>query len=113
MKLSEINCEKVKNLDGIQGDGTTDKTGKYKGIDKNKVSCMQKYYLDENGKKHDANELKMMIANHYKKFENDEKFYQALCDCCQEKEKDFPGITGDNQWEKLYKCLENKGFKKS
>ena len=113
MTLSEIDCKKVKNLDGIQGEGTIDQTGKNKGIDKEKVSCMQKYYLDDKKNKQEANELKSMINRHYKNYESNVDFYKALCSCCQEKVKGFPGITGDNQWEKLYKCLDNKGYKKS
>ncbi|XPV67768.1 MAG: hypothetical protein ACNI25_10620 [Halarcobacter sp.] len=113
MALSEIDCSKVKNLGDIQGSGTIDQTGENKGIDKGKVACMQKYYLDDKKNKKEANEIKMMISKYYKKYEADENFYKALCNCCQEKVKGFPGIEGSNQWEKLYKCLSNKGYKKS
>ena len=113
MKLSDIDCSKVKDLDGIQGNGSIDETGKYKGIDKTKVSCMQKYYLDEEGNKKTANELKTMIKRHYNEYADDEDFYKALCTCCQLKDKGFPNIQGSNQWEKLYNCLEKKGYKKS
>lgn len=112
MSLSNIDCSKVKNLDDIQGDGTVDQTGENKGIDKGKVACLQKYYLDDKKNKKEANEMKLMINKYYKNYESDEEFYQALCSCCQEKLKGFPGIEGDNQWEKLYKCLESKGYAK-
>jgi len=113
MKLSAKDCNKVKNLDDLQGKGTTDETGKYKSIDKVKVACLQKYYLDENKEKKEANEMKTMIRNHYKKYSDKEDFYKALCECCQLKVKGFPDIEGDDQWDKFYKCLENKGYKKS
>ncbi len=113
MKLTDIKCSEVKDLDGIQHEGSIDKTGKYKGIDKKKVSCMQKYYLDEKGNKKEANELKTMINNHYKPYQDDEEFYKVLCQCCQLKVQGFPNIEGNNQWEKLYKCLSNKGYEKS
>lgn len=113
MKLSEIDCSKVKNLEDIQGRGTVDKTGKHKGTDRKKVSCMQKYYLDEYGNEKPKNEIKSMINNYYKKYKNDEDFYKALCECCQLKLRGFIGIKGSDEWEKLYNCLEKKGYKKS
>ncbi len=113
MKLSEINCNDVISLDDIQGAGTTDKNSGNKGLDKKKVACMQKYYLDENGKKQPANELKRMIKKYYEIYENDEDFYKALCECCQLKVKGFIGFEEANEWEKLYACLEDKGFHKA
>ncbi len=113
MKLSEINCDEAISLDDIQETGTTDKNSGNKGLDKKKVACMQKYYLDENGKKQPANELKRMIKKYYEIYENDEDFYKALCECCQLKVKGFIGFEGANEWEKLYACLEDKGYLKA
>lgn len=112
MKLSEINCDSATSLDDIQGMGSTDKTGDNKGVDKTKVACMQKYYLDNDGNKRPANELKGMIKKYYEIYEDDEEFYKALCECCQLKEKGFVDFKGANQWKKLYACLEEKGFYK-
>jgi hypothetical protein len=113
MKLSEINCDEAISLDDIQGIGSTDKNSGNKGLDKKKVACMQKYYLDEDGKKQPANELKRMIKKYYKTYEDDENFYKVLCECCQLKEKGFVDFEGTNQWEKLYACLEDKGYSKT
>jgi hypothetical protein len=112
MKLSEINCNNASSLDDIQGRGTVDKNGDNKGIDKKKVACMQKYYLDKEGNKKPANELKRMIKKYYEQYEDDEDFYKALCECCQLKLKGFVDFEGANEWEKLYACLESKGFDK-
>lgn len=105
MSLKDVDCKKIDSIEDIQKAGIyVDQTGKNDGSDKSRVSCLQQYYLDRDGKRKSYNELKEFTKKYFPSaFQNIATSYiKKLCKCCKEKS------TQVWSWDKLKECIDCK-----